>query len=173
MLVSASISTQCARWIASQSCTSQTGTHLSVKSYRRLTHQEFEDTFNHDEGVFTPNADGILESSNQSSPGILLRPLRHELSHVEDTLKERMMQKRLAGIQMSILSILALRSLKKILLGLLKVIHGTFFLSACKKEEEGEKCFSSNTIHRCPCTKHHVRWMCFQVESHNPAGLLA
>ena len=89
MLVSASISTQCARWIASQSCTSQTGTHLCAKSYRRLTHQEFEDTFNHDEGVFTPNADGILESSNQSSPGILLRPLRHELSHVEDTLKER------------------------------------------------------------------------------------
>ena len=81
--------TQRSQWLASQSRTSQTGTHLSVKSYRRLIHREFEDTFNHDEGVFTPNADGILESSNRSSPGILLLPLRHELSHVEDTLKER------------------------------------------------------------------------------------
>ena len=51
--------TQRAQWLASQSHTSQTGIDLSVKSYRRLTHREFEDTFNHDEGVFTPNADGI------------------------------------------------------------------------------------------------------------------
>lgn len=67
----------------------QTGDNISIKAPNRLTHQQFERTFKHSEGVWSPIAAEVLESTNQSSSGILLRPLVHEISQVEKTLNQR------------------------------------------------------------------------------------
>ena len=84
------------QWFTSPVCqrgTSETGSssggNIKAKLCKRLTKQEFERTFKLSKGVLTSVADGILDSRNQSSPGILLRPFKEELSQVEETLKSK------------------------------------------------------------------------------------
>lgn len=56
---------------------------------RRLTRQEFQRAFKGSDDGFLPVGSGILDSKKHSPPGMLLRPLVHELSHVETALKDK------------------------------------------------------------------------------------
>ena len=76
------------RTSGTESSTSGSG-NSDTKLCKRLTHQEFEQTFKLSNGVFSSVADGILDSRNQFSRAILLRPLKHHHSLVEETLKEK------------------------------------------------------------------------------------
>ncbi len=78
----------------SQADTSTTNTTTPVK---RLTCQELQRAFKHSDEGFLPRGNGVLDSSKCSSPGMLLRPLVDELSHVETSLKERKETEEVSG----------------------------------------------------------------------------
>ena len=65
---------------------------LVFKPFKRLTHQEFWQTFKHSDGAWTPIAKEVLDTTSESSPGVLLRPLVKEMSprlfQVDKTLKD-------------------------------------------------------------------------------------